>query len=81
MIFALVSEGKCLFHLYTNVFSLDTSFEALMVVNLGVEFSWVVMSCSVVVGYHHFRDEDRGSMDLRNVGILSQHYMVSQPRT
>jgi len=25
--------------------------------------------------------EDGGSMDLRNVGILSQHYMASQPRT
>jgi len=31
---------------------------------------------SVVVGY----PEDGGNMDLRNVGILPQHYMTSQPR-
>jgi len=28
----------------------------------------------------HFTPEDGGSMDLRNVGILLQHYTASQPR-
>jgi hypothetical protein len=52
---------------------------------------WVVTPCSAVVGYQHFRrpyclhlhsllPEDGGSMELRNVGILSQHYTASQPR-
>jgi len=27
-----------------------------------------------------FRPEDGGSMDLRNVGILPQHYTASQPQ-
>jgi hypothetical protein len=30
-------------------------FEFLMVVKNQVEFLWVVMPCSVVVRYHHFR--------------------------
>jgi hypothetical protein len=42
-----------------------------------------VTPCSLVVGYrpcifHH--PEDRGRNDLRNVGILPQHYMASQIR-
>jgi len=44
------------------------------------EFFWVVMPCSVVVGYQRFggpcclRLKPEGSVDLRNVGILPQHY-------
>jgi len=53
-----------------------------------VEVSWVVMPCSIVVGYQHFRglcclhlwSEDGGSMVLQNVDIPSQCYMASQPR-
>jgi len=43
---------------------------------------WVVMRCSIVVGYHHFwgHPEDGGSMELWNIGIPPQEYMVSQPR-
>jgi hypothetical protein len=35
-----------------------------------------------LVSYHHLNlhTEDGGGMDLRNVGILLQHYTVSQPR-
>jgi hypothetical protein len=41
-----------------------------MVVKIFVEVFWVVMPCSIVVGYQHFRaevsfhPEDGGSMDL-----------------
>jgi hypothetical protein len=49
-------------------------------------------SCNVVIGYQRFRDsccfhllssshfhpEDGGSLGLRNVGILPQHYVMSQ---
>jgi hypothetical protein len=38
----------------------------------------VVMPCNVVVGY---QPEDGGSMDLRNVDILPQHYRASQLRS
>jgi len=58
-------------------------------INLFQVIFWVVMPCSVVVGYQcsrgpcccHLQDEtDGGSMDLWNVGILLQCYMASQPR-
>jgi len=39
---------------------------------LQVEVFWVVTPCSIVVGYRRF------SINLRNVGILPQHYTVSQ---
>jgi len=42
------------------------------------EVVWVMTPCSVVVGYQY--DEDGGSMDLWNVGILPQHYTASQLR-
>jgi hypothetical protein len=45
-----------------------------------VEVFGVLTPCCVVVGYHRFHPEDRGSMDLRNVGIPPQHYTVSQHR-
>jgi hypothetical protein len=38
-----------------------------------VEVFWVFTPCRFVVGYN----EDGGSMDLRNVGILPQHYTAS----
>jgi len=45
---------------------------------------WAVTPCSVVVGYQRFRSpcyiEGAGSMNIRNFGILLQHYTVSQPR-
>jgi len=51
-----------------------------------VEVFWVVMLCSVAVGYHyvigpcclHLQGEDGGSEVLQNVGIILQHYTVSQ---
>jgi len=51
----------------------------------GDVFYWVVMPCSVVVGYQRFRGpcclhlgaEDGGSKDLCNGGILLHHYTVS----
>jgi hypothetical protein len=42
-------------------------FEVLTVVKIQVEVFWV------------FDPEDEGSMDLRNVGILPQHYKALQP--
>jgi hypothetical protein len=46
-----------------------------MAVIFQVEVFWVVTSCSFVV-----HPEDGGSIDLRNVGILPQNCMASQPR-
>jgi hypothetical protein len=58
-----------------------------MVVMFQVEVFWAVMLCSVVVGtcclhlhFTSFHPDDGGSMDLRKVGILPQHYTASQPR-
>jgi hypothetical protein len=48
-------------------------FEALAVVKIQAEVFWVVMLGSIVVGYQCFR----GPCCLH---LLSQHYMVSQPR-
>jgi len=44
-----------------------------------VEVFWAVTLCSALVG-DHIQGEEGGSMDLWNVGILPQHYTVSQPR-
>jgi len=49
-----------------------------------VEVFWVVMPCNLVEGYHCFGGtwclpEDGDNRFLWNVGILSQHYMTSQP--
>jgi len=50
-------------------------------VKIQVEVFWVVMLCSVEVGYQHFAGPCclhlQGDV---NVGILSQHYIVSQSR-
>jgi hypothetical protein len=46
-------------------------------VKIQVVFFCVVTLCSDVGGYQPFR-EDGGSKVLRNVGILPQHYTVSQ---
>jgi len=51
------------------------------------EVFWFLMPWSVLVRYQrfggpccsHFHPEDWGSMDLRNTGILTQHYTTSQP--
>jgi len=47
-----------------------------------IEVFRVVTLYSVLVGYQCFGGlaEGRGSKVLQNIGILSQHYMVSQPR-
>jgi len=58
--------------------------EVSMVVKTHVEVLWVMTPCSVAVGYQSFgspcclhHPEDTGSMELRNVGTLPQHYMES----
>jgi hypothetical protein len=62
-------------------------FEIFTAVKIQVKVFWVVMPCSIVVGYQCFRPcclnlqgDVGGIMVLKNVGILPQHYMVSQPR-
>jgi len=55
-----------------------------MVVKIQVVFR-VVMSCSVVIVYQHFRGTyclhlQGGTKFLQNNGILPQGYMASQPR-
>jgi hypothetical protein len=49
-----------------------------------VEAFWVVIPCSVVVGYQRsggpLHPEDGGSRVLRNIRILPQHYAASRPR-
>jgi len=52
-----------------------TRFEVLTVVKIQVKDFWVVMPC-----YLHLHREDGGSMEPRNVCILPQPYMASQPR-
>jgi len=57
------------------------SFHTFTVAKIQVEVFWVVMVCSVVLGYQHFRGpEDGDSMDLWNTGILPQQCMASWPR-
>jgi hypothetical protein len=57
---------------------------AFTVVIFQVEVFWVVTPCSVVVGYQLFSSPRclhlQGSLVLRNVGNLLQHYTTSQPR-
>jgi len=59
-----------------------------MVMKMHVVVSWVIPSCSGVVGNQHFGrpsclhlqgevTEDGGSTALQNTGILWHHYMVS----
>jgi hypothetical protein len=53
-----------------------------MAVKIQVEAFCVPMPRSVVVGYRciggPLPSEDGGSMNLKNIGILPQHYTVSQ---
>jgi len=52
-------------------------------VKIQIEVLWVVMPCSVAVGYKLCSlhpPEDGDSKALQNVCMLLQHYMVSQPR-
>jgi hypothetical protein len=51
-------------------------FEVFTVVKIQVKVFWIMTPCSVLVGY----SEGEGTMDLGNVGIIPQHYTVSQPR-
>jgi hypothetical protein len=72
----------CTARMHTDLFLLNIKY------SIQVELFWIVISCSAVVGYEHFsgpcflllHPEDGGSMDLQNLGILEQHYTVSQPR-
>jgi len=56
-----------------------------MVVKIQVMDFWVVTPCSVVVWcrplYLHLHPEDGGSRVMWNLGILLQHYTVSQPKS
>jgi hypothetical protein len=58
--------------LYIIIIIIIASFEAFTAMIFLVEVFWLVTPCSVVVG--------GGIMDLRNVGILPQHYTASQTR-
>jgi hypothetical protein len=56
------------------------SFEASTAEMFQVGVFWVLMPCSFVAGCH-LHPENGGSMDLRNIGILLQHYTASQSRS
>jgi hypothetical protein len=62
---------------WTHPVKEDENFEALTALKIQVCVFWVVTPRSIVGGY----PEDGGSMDLRDDGILPQHYMASQHRT
>jgi len=51
--------------------------EVLMAMKIQAAVSWVVTTCSDVVGYNH---KDGGSMVLQNIGFLQHHYTVAPPR-
>jgi hypothetical protein len=55
-----------------------------MAVKIEFVFFWVVVPFIVVIGYQRFRGlcclHLHGSTVLQNVGILSPHCMVEQPR-
>jgi len=61
-----------------------------MTVTFHIEVFWVVTPCNSVLGYEPFRGpcclhlqgemKMEASMDLRNDGIVPQHYTVSQLR-
>jgi hypothetical protein len=67
-----------------NLKALLASFEVYKTVKIQVEILWGVTPCIVVVGYPSLickiKPVYRLSKELRNVGILPQHYTVSQPR-
>jgi hypothetical protein len=57
--------------------------EVLTAVKIQVEVFWVVTPCAIWVSTLQrsmLKDEDGGSMDIRNVGFLPQRYTASQPR-
>jgi hypothetical protein len=72
--------------------TLISKYEVFMAVMLRVEVSWVLTPCSFVVGYQCFGRPYRlilhlllhpdyaGSMAVRNVGKLPQHYTALKPR-
>jgi len=69
------------------VMMIGVSLEIFTAVMFQAEVFWVVTPCNIVVRYQRFGDpyslqdpQDGGSMDLRNVGILPQHYTASQLR-
>jgi hypothetical protein len=56
--------------------NLHARFDVFTAVKIHGEVFWIVTPCSVAVGYQ----EDGDNKILRNVGILPQHYKVSQLR-
>jgi hypothetical protein len=64
-------------NIQTNIFAIwESNFRELQ-----IEFLCVATPWNVVVGYRRFRGPSYlGGLDLWNVGILPQHYMVSQPK-
>jgi hypothetical protein len=60
-----------------------TRYEASTAVKTQVKFFWVVTPCSVAVGYYRFIRTcclHLSRRNLRNFGILPQHYTAWQPR-
>jgi hypothetical protein len=57
--------------------SFEARYEVFMAVKIQIEVFWVVTLCSVLVLPSCWHG---GSMDIRNVGIILQHYTMSQPR-
>jgi hypothetical protein len=57
---------------------MPSTLEVSTAMKIQVEVFWIVTPCSFAVGYQLY-DED-WDKTLRNVGILLQHYAVSQPR-
>jgi hypothetical protein len=79
--------SKCYFWIRDVHYLNLTGFEVLTTVKIQVKVFWDMTPCCVTVGYERFggpccfhHPEDRGSLVVRNVGILQQHYTSSHPR-
>jgi len=80
----IVPIHQCYHLLHKNI-SPIVRCEVYMAVNIQVNFFWVVMPCSVVVGYQHLRGpcwlhlQGGKAWTSETLVTLPQHYTASQP--